>query len=104
MGKGIITEYKNNCIFCGRPTEAEHHLVFGHGFRNLAEEDGLKIPVCNNCHNMNGGTGQLHNNIIAERLSKIAGQLAFEKRCVASGRTEEEAREEFRKRYGRSYL
>lgn len=42
---GIVTKYNDNCIFCGRPTTEEHHLLFGNGFRKLAEEDGIKIPV-----------------------------------------------------------
>ena len=47
---GIVTKYNNNCIFCGRPTTEEHHLLFGNGFRKLAEEDGIKVPVCEYCH------------------------------------------------------
>ena len=52
MSKGIVTEYPEICIFCGRQAEAEHHLIFGTAGRELSERDGLKIPVCNNCHNM----------------------------------------------------
>ena len=53
---------------------------------------------------MNFVAQRVHDNTTAEKLSKIAGQLAWEKHCVASGHTEDEARELFRKRYGRSYL
>ena len=42
---GIVTKYNDNCIFCGRPTTEEHHLLFGNGFRKLAEEDGIKIHL-----------------------------------------------------------
>ena len=52
--KGIVTEYDEYCLFCGRPTEARHHLVYGKGNRTLSEKDGLKIPCCHNCHNMGG--------------------------------------------------
>lgn len=100
----ILTEYTQFCAICGRGTEAEHHLIFGTGLRELADEDGLVIPICNKCHDMSGGKHQLHENPIAERLSKICGQLAFEKHLVAEGFGEGEARERFRKRYGRSYL
>lgn len=94
--KGIVTKYNEYCIFCGKPKTEEHHLVFGRGMRQTAEEDGVKIPVCSNCHTMAGGTSQLHNNPIAEKLSKMLGQAVWEK--------EYGSREEFRKRYGRSYL
>ena len=49
MSKGIVTEYPEICIFCGKQAEAEHHLIFGTAGRELSEKDGLKIPVCNNC-------------------------------------------------------
>ena len=52
MSKGIVTDYPEICFICGRPSEAEHHLVFGTAGRELSEKDGLKVPVCNNCHNM----------------------------------------------------
>lgn len=61
MSKGIVTDYPEICFICGRPSEAEHHLVFGTAGRELSEKDGLKVPVCNNCHNM-GETGLLRKN------------------------------------------
>ena len=56
--KSIVTKYTDICILCGRPAECEHHLIFGRGLRNLAEQDGLKVPCCNNCHNM--GKERIH--------------------------------------------
>lgn len=102
--KSIVTEYSRNCAICGRPCVTEHHLVFGGALRKLAEEDGLKLPVCDYCHTQNAVSQRIHNNSVAERLSKIAGQLAYEKHAVAGGATEAESRELFRKRYGGSYL
>ena len=102
--KGIVTEFDRYCVICGHPVEAEHHLLFGTGMRELAEEDGIKIPVCNSCHLMYPVRQRIHDNSMAESLSKIAGQLAWEKRCVANGESEAAARELFRKRYGISYL
>ena len=64
------------------------------------EEDGLKIPCCNNCHNIGDVLTRIHGNPMAEMM----GQLAWEKRAVAGGKTEKEAREAFRSRYGISYL
>lgn len=101
--KRNITEYNEYCLFCGRPVEAKHHLIGGPN-RKKAEEDGLKIPCCNNCHNIGDVLTRIHGNPMAEMMSKMMGQLAWEKRAVAGGKTEKEAREAFRSRYGISYL
>jgi len=94
--KSIVTDHETICFFCGRPAECEHHLIFGSGSRKLAEEDGLKVPSCHKCHNMGSGTESLHNNVMAEKLSKMLGQAVYEARIGS--------RESFRARYGRSYL
>ena len=47
---------------------------------------------------------KIHGNVMAEKMSKIIGQLAYEKKQVVEGRTEDEAREDFRERYGKSFL
>jgi hypothetical protein len=102
--KSILTEYTDYCLFCGRPTTATHHLLFGRGIRPLADRDGLTIPICDGCHNMGDKLERIHDNPMAEKMSKIIGQLAYEKRKVSEGMTEEQARESFRKRYSNSYL
>lgn len=94
--KGIVTELKGYCLFCGRPAECEHHLLFGSGIRKLAEKDGLKVPACSACHSMGGIAERIHGNPMAEKLSKMLGQAAYEAKIGS--------REEFRRRYGRSYL
>ena len=96
MSKSIVTDYLGICIFCGRPAECEHHLIFGTAGRELCEKDGLKVPACNNCHNMGEKMRRVHDNPMAERLSKMLGQAIFEGKIGT--------REEFRKRYGISYL
>lgn len=96
MSKSIVTEYKVICLFCGRQAEGEHHLIFGTAGRELSEKDGLKVPTCNNCHNMGDKLNRVHDNPMAEKLSKMLGQAIFEGRIGT--------REEFRKRYGKSYL
>lgn len=110
MAQSIVTNYSEICVFCGRMADATHHLVFsdyGAG-RKKADADGLIIPVCNNCHNMAGGTRMIHGNSIAEAMSKMMGQLAWEKQYYRDRAGEngekDTAREAFRKRYGRSYL
>lgn len=96
MAKGIVTEYTKICVFCGKPAECEHHLLFGTGIRKLAEDDGIKVPACNDCHNMGDVTSRIHGNPMAEKLSKMLGQAVYEAYIGD--------RESFRRRYGKSYL
>ena len=111
--EGIVTQSKSICFICGREAEAEHHLIFGTAGRELSEKDGLKCPVCNNCHNMGDKLRRIHDNPMAEKLSKMVGQLAWEKEWILNDTIHDSdgyelekqiARNEFRKRYGMSYL
>ena len=105
--KSIVTEYTNISAFSQNPRECDHHLIFGSGLRKLADEDGRIIPLTNKEHNLGNDTEKIHGNQAAEKLSKMVGQLAFEKEFYkkALGAGEEDpAREAFRKRYGISYL
>ena len=105
----MITNYEKICFICGKPADAGvHHLIFGRGLHNLADQDNLTAPICNSCHVL--GKYRLHDNPVSEKLSKIIGQLEWEKNYIARNASlpfenmEEEAREAFRKRYDRSYL
>lgn len=111
----IVTEYKELCFFCNRPAECEHHLIFGTSGKELSEKDGLKVPSCNNCHNMGDKLRRVHDNPMAEKMSKIIGQLAWERDYLLAESIDvcdeddekkkaKEVREAFRKRYGISYL
>lgn len=121
MSKSIVTNYEQYSAFSGRPAECTHHLLFGGAIRKLADEDNLTIGLTNAEHNMSskGTINQIHGNPAAESLSKIAGQLAWERVYLAKklanvnkdGLDEQtveewldEAREAFRKRYGKSFL
>jgi len=101
--KSILTEYGDICFYCGKPCNTEHHLLFGTA-RKYAEEDGIKFPICDNHHTQNEVKCRIHGNPMAEKLSKIAGQLAYEKQKVSEGYSVSESRKLFRKRYGESYL
>lgn len=97
------------CAMCYRPAECQHHLIFGNSQRKLAEEDGLKLPLCNDCHNMaEDAKKRIHGNMAAEKLSKMLGQALWERWYLGDYGDAEEtlktAREEFKNRYGRSYL
>lgn len=104
MARVYITEFNDFCAICGKRAEAKHHLIFGTGMRRLAEEDNLTLPLCNECHNVGMRASRVHDNPMAERLSKICGQLAYEKAEVAAGASQQDARVKFMQRYGRSYL
>ena len=93
----MITEYANYCILCGTPRTDIHHLVFGVAKRKLADQDGLTMPLCESCHRA------IHQGKM-QTLSKIIGQLLYERNKCAEGMTVEEARESFRRRYFESYL
>ena len=115
MMKSRVTEYEQYSVFSGTPTNTHHHLLFGRGIRDLAKKDGIWIPVTDAEHNMSskGTINQIHGNPAAEKLSKIAGQLSWERIWLADQLAKEgknsdewmrEAREAFRKRYHESYL
>lgn len=99
-----IVDDSNFCIFCGAAAE-EHHLIFGMSQRRLADEDLLILPVCRMHHTEGEILRRIHDNIMAERFSKMLGQSEWEKHAIATkGYSEKKAREEFIKRYGRSYF
>ena len=86
----IITEYTDYCLLCGKPSFDPHHLLFGKGIKRLADDDKLVIPVCRECHDL------IHRDPRVGNLSRVLGQIAWEKENNAG-------REEFIRRYGRSY-
>lgn len=102
-----IIDNGDYCFFCNAKASCEHHLIFGMSQRELAEEDGIKVPSCDNCHTI--GKNRIHDNVMAEKLSKMLGQALWEldyvKKNTMYGYTiGDNAREKFRKRYGKSYL
>ena len=103
----IVTRYEGISIRSGYTRECRHHLIFGRGKRELAEADGLWIPLLNKEHNMGSMLcEQIHDNPSAEYLSKLCGQLAFEKefyRRQLFSADQDPARDVFRTRYGESY-
>lgn len=112
MGKSIITKFDKISTFSGLPAECEHHLIFGGALRKLADADGLVIYLANHEHNMSskGNIYQIHGNIAAEKLSKMLGQMAWEKQYIIDKYElpfegiNDEAREAFISRYGKSFL
>lgn len=83
------------CTICGLPNAEVHHLVFGTANRKLSTEDQLCIELCRDHHEF------MHKNA---KISRIIGQLMYERNRCAEGWTIDDARESFRKRYGKSYI
>lgn len=117
--KSKVTAFNDYSAFSGSPAECQHHLIFGRGLHNLADEDGLIIGLLHKEHNMspNGTINQIHDNPAAEKLSKMLGQaiwernylieqseLPFEGKEEAFERLSAQCRAAFMARYGRSYL
>ena len=100
----ILTDDKESCYFCGKPADCEHHLIFGNSDRNLADKDGIKVPICHHCHTLSKLQYHIHENPMAELLSKMLGQAVWEKQKVSEGYSLEDARNAFRKRYRKSWL
>ena len=90
------------CFLCGRYAYTERHHIFGAANRKLSEQDGLVVDLCHDCHNRppNG----VHFN--KERMDALRryGQTVYENNLVADGKTGQEARTAFIKRYGKNYI
>lgn len=91
----MITEYMDNCLFCRRQKQDIHHLCFGTANRRISDKDELVIPVCREHHDL------LHKH---DKISKVIGQLAYERDRCSEGCSVEKARKMFIDRYGKNYL
>lgn len=105
----IITGDEAYCMICGAPGAVRHHAIGGIGKRNLADEDGLYVPLCPSCHNMSQGKRppgwgcDVHHCAKLKSLMNALAQASWEREYVAK-EGEGDARDAFRQRYGKSYL
>jgi len=98
----INMKYADYDMISGEPNVHRHHIFEGVANRKLSDEDGLWVPLTPAHHQ---GKMSVHMNKEMSALMHIIGQLAYEKHIIAETNvSEEEARELFRKRYGKSYL
>lgn len=96
MVKSIIDD-SNYCYICRRYKTIKrigterHHCIFGTGKRKLADQDGLTVMLCNQCHRLLHDKG-LH----ALDLQQVAEQayINYYKSSIP----------EFIQRYGKNYL
>lgn len=87
--KSIIQDSKE-CYLCGRSDSLEcHHAIHGTANRKLADQDGLTVWLCVECHT------NLHQRGWQDNELKRMAQTVWERTYGT--------REEFIKRYGKSY-
>lgn len=66
------------CFLCGRTVGLErHHVMSGTANRKLAEQHGLWVWLCHECHT--GQDGAQYNREKGDGLKRL-GQIAFEAR------------------------
>ena len=94
----------NMCHYCGRYVEIPHkHHIFGGANRKLSEQYGLWVYLCPEHHNMSNHSVHRDRKIM-EKYHTL-GQKAFEKKFMHDKMaSEDEARTEFMRIFGRSYL
>ena len=92
MSESLLSRTKK-CYVCGVLNVEKHHVFFGTANRKLSEEDGLYIYLCMRHHET--GPDAVHVNKGTRVMLQIYAQEAYEKTHT---------REEFIKRYGRSYI
>ena len=78
------------CLICGREASDRHHLFSGTANRRLSEEDGMVVMLCRKCHRM------VHDDPNWNKATKAYGQRLWEEKYGT--------REEFIRRYGKSWL
>ena len=94
MSKSIISN-ERKCLICGTQERLhKHHIYFGTANRQKAEEDGAWCYLCYWHHN--GSNSAVHYNRQLDLNLKRHAQRQWE---LIYG-----TREEFIKRYGKSYL
>lgn len=105
MKDSIVVDmrYASYDMIDGTPNVHRHHIFEGVANRKLSDEDGLWVPLTYEHHE---GNLSVHNNKEMATLMHIIGQLAYEKKFYKEqcGIKEDPARNEFMKRYGKSYL
>lgn len=91
--KSLLSDEKV-CLICGQYSQLERHHVYGASNRNKSEEDGAWCYLCKFHH-----TGSRHS-------VHMDGEMARELKKYTQKKWMEKygTEEDFRKRYGRSYL
>lgn len=98
----IDMKYAEYDLISGEPNVERHH-IFGGPNRSKSDDDGLWVPLTYAHHQ---GNMSVHNNAEMKALMHIIGQLSYELEMVSTGKaaSKDEAKEMFRRRYGKSFL
>lgn len=92
-----IIKTAKSCFFCGQQTGLErHHCLHGTANRRLAEQDGLWVWLCAECHRGTDGVHGMNGHNLDASL-KRAAEYAY---MTTYGKT----KEDFIRRYGKNYL
>ena len=94
MTKSIIQDTKETCFFCGARTTIRHHVFGGSGKRLLAEKDGCWLYLCAEHH-----TGSNYSVHLCRERDLYLKRIAQKKWESIYG-----SRQDFIKRYGKSWL
>lgn len=94
MGKSIINPKSERCFLCGWKTPLEaHHIFHGTARRRLADEDGMIVYICRECHReVHEAEDREHDESL-----KAMGEMVW---CRYYGKTIDD----FIKRYGKNYI
>lgn len=88
----IQDESKQECCYiCGQWATDTHHCIHGTANRKLADKDGLTVRLCHRCHMNLHDHGSFDREL--QRIAQACWMEHFEK-----------SEDDFRKRYGKSYL
>lgn len=97
----INMRYSGYDLIDGKPNVERHHCLMGPD-RAKADEDGLWVPLTKEHHT--AGKISAHQCKEMRVLLEMLAQVSYERDRCAEGMDKDEAREAFRKRYGRSFL
>lgn len=88
--KSVIQSNNDYCYVCGKPQPNDEHHIFNGPNRKKSDQDGMIIYVHRTCHTW------LHNHPISN--------LTFKRRAQKIWELKNGNREDFIKRYGKSYI
>jgi len=103
MDSTIATDEKGKCFVCGTHFNIQEHHIFEGSCRQMSEQYGLKVHLCLDHHTGYHGVHTARGKQLRECLHKI-GQTEYMDRRIQEGMTEEEALQDFRDKFIRSYL
>lgn len=88
--KSIIHD-NDECYICGAYASETHHCIHGFANRRIADRDGLTVRLCHQCHANLHDKGWYDKDL--QKLAQVRWMEYYERSI-----------DEFRKRYGKSYL